>query len=28
MPAFRHRLTGRQREAVIEFVYQMLHQRR
>lgn len=28
MPAFRGRLTGRQREAVIEFVYQTLHHRR
>ena len=28
MPAFRDRLTDRQREAVVEFVYQTLHHRR
>lgn len=28
MPAFRDRLTSRQRDAVIEFVYQTLHRRR
>jgi mono/diheme cytochrome c family protein len=28
MPSFRDRLTARQRDAVIEFVFQTLHQRR
>jgi mono/diheme cytochrome c family protein len=28
MPPFRDRLTGGQRDAVIEFVYQTLHRRR
>lgn len=28
MPAYRERLTAKQREAVVEFVYETLHQRR